>query len=143
MAISIADNFSYKGSKPLDARFQFSSVANMKAEPVANLYDGCLAYVTATKKYYTYDSSNTSTEETGKWAELQTGGGGSWVELTGTLIAGETSITFTDSTITTSSFVDVYTDADIPYNSITVTTGSIVLTYDAQQSNVTVKVRLS
>lgn len=70
-------------------------------------------------------------------------GGNPWTELTGTLTASETSITFTDSAITTDSFIDVYTDADIPYNSITVTTGSIVLTYDAQQSNVTVKVRLS
>lgn len=76
MAISVADNFSYKGAKPLDARFQFSSVANMKSATASDLYDGCLAYVTATKKYYTYDSTNTSTEETGKWKELETGGGG-------------------------------------------------------------------
>lgn len=184
MAISVADNFSYKGAKPLDARIKYNSVADMKAVSESDLYDGCLAYVTATKKNYQYDSSNTTDPTTGKWRELQTGGGGgstytagdgividndeistdnatsedmaeiitslpsvkshgSWVELTETLTASETSITFTDSAITTSSFVDVYTDADISYNSITVTSGSIVLTYDAQQSNVTVKVRLS
>lgn len=78
MAISIADNFSYKGSKPLDARFQFSSVASMKDATTSDLYDGCWAYVTANKKYYSYDSSNTVDETTGKWREYSSGGGGSY-----------------------------------------------------------------
>ena len=70
MSISVADNFSYQGTKPLDARFQFSSVANMKAAAEATLYNGCLAYVTATKTYYTYDSSNSVDSTTGRWREL-------------------------------------------------------------------------
>lgn len=76
MAISVADNFSYKGSKPLDARIQYSTVANMKSATTSDLYDGCLAYVTETKKNYQYDSSNPVDETLGKWRELQTGGGG-------------------------------------------------------------------
>ena len=76
MAISVADNFSYKGAKPLDARIQYSTVANMKNATASDLYDGCLAYVTETKKNYQYDSSNTVDPTTGKWRELQTGGGG-------------------------------------------------------------------
>ena len=52
MAISIADNFSYQGGKPLDARVKFATVNEMVAVPAANLYDGCFAYVTGTKKYY-------------------------------------------------------------------------------------------
>ena len=76
MAISVADNFSYKGSKPLDARIQYSTVANMKNATTSDLYDGCLAYVTATKKNYQYDSTNSVDPTTGKWRELQTGGGG-------------------------------------------------------------------
>lgn len=182
--ISIADNFNYKGQKPLDARIKYNTVADMKAVSESDLYDGCLAYVTATKKNYQYDSTNSVDPTTGKWRELQTGGGGgvsyvagdgiiindgeistdnatsedieeiltplpsvkshgSWVELTGTLTAGQTSITFTSESILADSFIDVYTDADIDYVTRTATVGSLVLTYDVQQSDVTVKVRLS
>lgn len=76
MAISVADNFSYKGAKPLDARIQYATVANMKNATTSDLYDGCLAYVTETKKNYQYDSTNSVDPTTGKWRELQTGGGG-------------------------------------------------------------------
>ena len=38
--------------------------------------------------------------------------------------------------------IEVFTDADIDYTSITVTTGSITITFDAQQANVGVKVRV-
>lgn len=76
MAINVADNFSYQGSKPLDARFQFSTVANMKAYAESSLYDGCWGYVKENKTYYTYDSSNTSDSTTGKWREYSSGGGG-------------------------------------------------------------------
>lgn len=75
MAIQIADQFTYSGSKPLDARLQFSSVANMKAAAETALYNGCFAYVTATKKYYSYDSSNSIDPTTGRWREYSSGGG--------------------------------------------------------------------
>lgn len=86
MAISVADNFSYKGSKPLDARVKYSTVADMKNATASDLYDGCFAYVTATKKYYSYDSSNTVDETTGKWREYSSGGsgGGHVIEDNGT-----------------------------------------------------------
>ena len=70
MSISVADNFSYQGSKPLDARVQFSSIANMKASAEASLYDGCLAYVVSEKKYYSFDSTNDEDETLGKWREF-------------------------------------------------------------------------
>lgn len=76
MSITVGDNFSYQGGKPLDSRFQFASVADMKAYATASLYDGCLAYIPSSKKYYTYDSSNSVDTTTGKWRELETGGGG-------------------------------------------------------------------
>ena len=76
MSISVADNFQYLGAKPLDARVKYDTVANMVAVASANLYDGCLAYVTATKKNYQYDSSNDTDPTLGKWRELPTGGGG-------------------------------------------------------------------
>ena len=76
MAINVADNFSYKGSKPLDARIKYETVAAMAGAATADLYDGCLTYVAATKKYYSYDSSNTTDPTTGKWREYSSGGGG-------------------------------------------------------------------
>jgi hypothetical protein len=76
MSINVADNFSYKGGKPLDARTKYASISDMVATPAADLYDGCLAYVTAEKKNYQYDSTNTTDPTLGKWRELETGGGG-------------------------------------------------------------------
>ena len=64
-------------------------------------------------------------------------------DLTGTLTAGSTSITLSDASITTSSTIDVYTDQELPHNSMSVTTGSVTITFDAQQSDVNVKVRVS
>lgn len=66
-----------------------------------------------------------------------------WTDLTDILTAGSTSITFSNAIITTNSTIDVYTDSDIDYNSITVTTGQVVITFDAQANNVSVKVRVS
>ena len=77
MSINIADNFQYRGNKPLDSRVTYSTVADMKAVAEADLYDGCEAYVTATKKFYSYDSSNSVDDTTGKWRERESGGGGS------------------------------------------------------------------
>lgn len=92
--INVADNFNYQGSKPLDARFQFATVAAMKAYAEASLYNGCFAYITGTKEYYTYDSSNTVDSTTGRWRIFESGGGGgasSLSELSDTSISNPTS----------------------------------------------------
>lgn len=73
MSIVVADNFQYKGGKPLDARLKFSSVSDMAGTPAAELYDGCFAYVTGTKKYYSYDSSNAIDPTLSKWREFSAG----------------------------------------------------------------------
>lgn len=66
------------------------------------------------------------------------------VEVTGTLTAGQTSITLSDASITTSSTFDIYTDTfGIQPVSAVVATGSITLTFLAQASNLSVKVRVS
>ena len=70
-------------------------------------------------------------------------GSSPYTDVTGTLTAGSTSITLSDASITTSSTIEVFDDLDIPYNSKTLSTGSITLTFDAQQSNMSVKVRVS
>lgn len=64
-------------------------------------------------------------------------------EVSGTLTAGQTSVTLSDASITTSSTFDIYTDADVEYNSISVSTGSVTISFDAQASNMGVKVRVS
>lgn len=74
MSISVADNFQYKGGKPLDARMKFATILDMTAAPVADLYDGCFSYVVAEQKYYSYDSNNENDPHLGKWREYSSGG---------------------------------------------------------------------
>lgn len=66
------------------------------------------------------------------------------VEVTGTLIAGQTSVTLQDASITTSSTIDCYTNVfGVNPTDIVVTTGQVVLTFEAQSSDLGVKVRVS
>lgn len=62
------------------------------------------------------------------------------VKLSGTLLAGNTSITLSDAAITATSLIDVYTDTGIGYESITASTGSVTITFEAQASDMGVKV---
>ena len=78
------------------------------------------------------------------WQEF--GGGvyvSPWVDITGTLEAGQTEITLNNSTITTTSTIEVFDELDVPYISKTVSTGSITLTFDEQDADMSVKVRIS
>ena len=62
-------------------------------------------------------------------------------ELTATLTAGQTTLTFTDSAITANSTIDVYTSVyGVNPEDMTVSSGSLTLTFDVQSSNVGVKV---
>lgn len=67
---------------------------------------------------------------------------GIWVS--GTLTAGQTSLTLSDASITTSSNIDIYTDVfGVSATGATVSTGSITLTFASRTSNLGVKVRVS
>ena len=68
---------------------------------------------------------------------------GKQVDLIGTLATGQTSLTIQNDVIKTDSTIEVFTDPEVDYNSITVTAGSITITFDAQASDVSVKVRIS
>lgn len=57
-------------------------------------------------------------------------------KLTATLTAGQTTLTFTDSSITATSLCDLYCDGGLDYESVTSTTGSITYTFEAQSSDV-------
>lgn len=60
--------------------------------------------------------------------------------VTGTLAAGQTSVTLSDASILASSYIDVYTADGTPFVSAVQSVGSVVLTFDAQASNLTVAV---
>lgn len=76
MALTLGDNFSYQGSKPLDGRLKYDTLAAMKAVADATMYDGCMAYCSATDKTYQWKSTNTVDADTGKWREFSSGSGG-------------------------------------------------------------------
>ena len=76
MAITVADNFSYQGKKPLDGRDTFATLAAMKAYAEASVYDGCLSYCDEDGKRYEFKSTNTVDPTTGRWREYSSGGGG-------------------------------------------------------------------
>lgn len=62
-------------------------------------------------------------------------------ELTGTLTAGQTTLSITDAAILTTSTIDIYTDVfGINPEDVQVTTGSITMTFPVQASNIGVKV---
>ena len=67
----------------------------------------------------------------------------SWNDITGTLTAGQTSITLSDNSITSDSTIQVFTNTGVNYTAISVSTGSITLTYGEQSTDVNVKVRVS
>ena len=61
--------------------------------------------------------------------------------LTGTLTAGQTSLTIEDEGITLSAIVDIYTDVfGVDPTNVAVANGSITITFDAQASDLSVKV---
>lgn len=63
------------------------------------------------------------------------------VVLTGTLLAGQTTITFLSAAITTSSTIDIYTDKfGVSPEDVTVTTGQVTIVFEAQSSVLGVKV---
>lgn len=67
----------------------------------------------------------------------------SYVDLTDILTAGNTTLTIQSPYITTAGTYDIYTDPEVPYNSKVVTAGQIVITFDAQSSDLAVKVRIT
>lgn len=63
--------------------------------------------------------------------------------ITATLTAGQTSITISDASITTSSILDFYTDIyGVNPSAVTVANGSVTLTFDAQATNMVVGVKV-
>ena len=67
-----------------------------------------------------------------------------FTDLTDTLTAGNTTLTISDAAIETTSTIDIYCDTfGIQPTNAVVSTGTITLTFLAQASDITVKVRVS
>ena len=67
-----------------------------------------------------------------------------WNDFTGTLTAGQTSITFSNASIRETSTIDYYTDYfSINPVGVVATNGSVTLTFEAQEVDLGVKVRVS
>lgn len=86
---------------------------------------------------YSSDLKTTANNPIGAINEIN----GTW--LTGTLTAGNTSITFNDASIDTTSTIDVYTDTfGVNPTNMVATSAQLVLTFPAQASDISVKVRV-
>ena len=68
MALSIGDNFSYLGAKPLDGRETYATKADLTAVSLSTVYEGMVAYVKSEDKYYRLKGTT--------WVEFSSGGGG-------------------------------------------------------------------
>lgn len=81
-------------------------------------------------------------KDNNNWIKNDFGGG--YTELTGILTTGSTTITLSDTSITTDSTIDFYTSIyGVNPVAVTVVNGSITLTFEAQAENMGVKVRAS
>lgn len=72
--------------------------------------------------------------------------GHDYTELTGTLLAGNTSVTLTDNSITNTATYDFYTDSlGVSPTAVSIDNSNhqLILTFDAQSADVAVKVRVS
>jgi hypothetical protein len=79
-----------------------------------------------------------------KAVDVGSGGSTPWVDVTGTLVAGQTSITLSNATITTNSTIDYYTNVfGVNPTNVSVVTGAVTLTFDSQASDLGVKVRIT
>ena len=88
--------------------------------------------------------SNLTTEHKTLVGAINDAASGSYKEVSGTLTAESTSLTLSDASITANSTIDIYTSAfGIQPTNAVVTSGQIVLTFLAQASDISVKVRVS
>lgn len=72
------------------------------------------------------------------------GGGESWTDITGTLTAGQTSITLTSSKIKLNSVIDIYTDVfGVTPQNMQLSSSSLTIKFKPQASDVGVMVRVS
>ena len=96
------------------------------------------AAITQNTNNITTANNNISALDT-RVTSLEQAGSGATV-VTGTLTAGQTSVTLSNAAITAASYVDVYTDGGVPYVSAVQNVGSVVLTFEEQVADLAVAI---
>ena len=98
---------------------------------------------TVTEAGDNWDASNMNTMEQRINTAFSTLSACGFVEVTGTLLAGTTTLVLSDASITSTSTLDVFTDVyGVSPTDMVATTGSVTLTFEAQESDLGVKVRV-
>lgn len=73
--IAIIDTFLYGGKKYLDQREYAETIQELKGRDESTIPEGFIVYVKETGSRYEFNSNNPISPDTGKWRELETGGG--------------------------------------------------------------------
>lgn len=90
-----------------------------------------------------WDSTNMNAMESRINSAIGVLAGCGFTEVSGTLAIGSTSLVLSDASITTSSTIDVFVDVwGVSPENVVVATGSVTLTFEAQESALGVKVRV-
>lgn len=98
---------------------------------------------TVTEAGDNWDASNLNGMESRINSAFNTLAACGFVEVTGTLLAGATTLVLSDASITSTSTLDVFTDVyGVSPTDMVATTGSVTLTFEAQESDLGVKVRV-
>ena len=71
MSTALIDNFEFGGRRFLDNRQEVATLADLRATDPNTVPDGFRAYCKATKKWYEYNSGNSSYIDSGKWREAE------------------------------------------------------------------------
>ena len=109
----------------------------------------CLKYNALTQKWENGDDvgaviDDSTTSATKVWSSSKTNTElgkkqDSFIIVSGTLTAGETSITLSSEAITADSNIIILTSPEVLHDSISATTGSVTITFDAQANDIGVK----
>ena len=98
---------------------------------------------TVTEAGDNWDASNLNGMESRINSAFNTLAACGFVEVTGTLLTGATTLVLSDASITSTSTLDVFTDVyGVSPTDMVATTGSVTLTFEAQESDLGVKVRV-
>lgn len=98
---------------------------------------------TVTEAGDNWDASNLNAMESRINTAFSTLSACGFVEVTGTLLTGATTLVLSDASITSTSTLDVFTDVyGVSPTDMVATTGSVTLTFEAQESDLGVKVRV-
>ena len=98
---------------------------------------------TVTEAGDNWDASNLNGMESRINSAFNTLAACGFVEVTGTLLTGSTTLVLSDASITSTSTLDVFTDVyGVSPTDMVASTGSVTLTFEAQESDLGVKVRV-